>query len=733
MSEISSADSKWIKLAKDAYSRSTTFFEKNYKKRFEDDLRMFQSKHPTDSKYNSDNYKYRSKIFRPKSRSVIRKNEATAALAFFSNPDVTVIDPVDPDNQMQAASAEVMQALLQYRLTKTIPWYLTVLGGFQDSMTVGLVCSMQVWRYKDKKEKVKRIVTGMMPDGTPISAEVEDTQIKIVQDEPCIDLIPIEYIRFDPAANWMDVVKTSPYLIVQIPMYINDILDNMEMKDQEGATWKRLDKNTLLSARIKDFDSVRMARNEGEDPEQVTSEVNEFDVVMVHMNFVKTGGDNYAYYTLEDKHLLTEPMLVSEMFKHCQDGRPPVRIGFSVIESHKVVPSSLIGLGRELQKETNEIANQRLDNVKFVLNKRSIVKRGAQVDVESLLRNVPGGVTMANDVDKDIRELNWQDVTSSSYQEQDRINVDMDELVGNFAQGSVMTNRKLNETVGGMKIMAQGANSLTEYGLITFVTTWAEPVLQDVARMEAAYETDEVILGVASSKAQVFKKYGTYGINSVTDKLLTQNLTLTVNIGMGATDPEARLQRFMRAVTMDTQMAQQGSPDLNLPEVRKEIFGLSGFKGASRFFTQVDPRLEQAKQMMATAEQKAKEILDQQKFAILERERKLDAREANFKLEALQFGMDHGASMFDSKVQAIISAQESNAKLVIKQREADVNEERKARKAEHDMLLKAQKQAFDEILKKRESDIDMMLKKREADIKQMMSAMQKPAASGATA
>src|SRR3990167_11289610 len=66
----------WLKLAQDAFSRSTNYFDNNYKQRWEDDLRMFQSKHPRDSKYISDNYKYRSRIFRPKSRSVIRKNEA---------------------------------------------------------------------------------------------------------------------------------------------------------------------------------------------------------------------------------------------------------------------------------------------------------------------------------------------------------------------------------------------------------------------------------------------------------------------------------------------------------------------------------------------------------------------------------------------------------------------------------------------------------------------------------
>jgi hypothetical protein len=223
--------------------------------------------------------------------------------------------------------------------------------------------------------------------------------------------------------------------------------------------------------------------------------VNEFDVVMVHLNFVKTGDETYAYYTLKDTHLLTEPMLVEEMFLHCKDRRPPVQIGFCVIETHKPVPTSKIGLTAQLQREANEISNQRLDNVKFVLNKRWLIRRGANVDIESLMRNVPGGATMVNDVERDVREVNWQDVTSSSYQEQDRINLDFDDLAGNFSQGSVMTNRKLNETVGGMRMMAQGANMLTEYDIRVYVETWVEPVLRQLAKMEQAYETDRARAG----------------------------------------------------------------------------------------------------------------------------------------------------------------------------------------------------------------------------------------------
>lgn len=710
--EKGSTDNSWLKLAKDAYSRSTSYFENNYKKQWEDNLRMFQSKHPRDSKYMSEAYKYRSRIFRPKSRSVVRKNEATAALAFFSNPDVVSIDPVDDSNQAQGWGALVMKEVLQYRLTKTIPWFLTVIGGFQDAMTVGLVCSMQVWRYRQKMEKKK--VTGFHPALGEMDLEIEVP--KVIEDRPCVDLFPIENVRFDPAAHWYDVVGTSPYVILQIPMYVNDVLDNMESADRAGRTWKKIDKATLLEARVEGMDPLRQARNDNrEDADAVSSEVNEFDVVMTHLNFVRSGDTTYAYYTLKDTQLLTEPMPVQEMFLHCKDGRPPVQIGFCVIETHKPVPTSKIGLTSELQRETNEIGNQRLDNVKFVLNKRWLIRRGANIDVESLLRNVPGGVTMVNNVETDALPVNWQDVTSSSFQEQDRVNVDFDELAGNFAQSSVLTNRKLNETVGGMRMMSQGANMMTEYDIRVFVETWVEPVLRQLVKLEEAYETDQVVLGVAGQKSGFFQRFGR---GAPLDALLGQELTLSVNVGMGATDPDMRLQRAMQAFQMYNQIATQGSPDQNLPEIRKMIFGLAGFKDSSRLFTEVDPRLEMAKKMMAEAEGKANAVINQHKDRLMSRERALDQRETQMHLEAM-----------DERHQLGLDIKEMNLKFALETRAAANEAVLDQREQDHDFALQEREAAHDARLKEHNARVDARLAEYKARMQahaQMIAARNRP-------
>lgn len=659
----------WLKLAQDAYKRSTTYAENNYRKAWEDGLRLFNSQHARDSKYNSEGYKYRSRIFRPKTRSVIRKHEATAAQALFSNPDVLSVDPMSQENEEQAVSASITKELLQYRLTnssKGIPWFITSIGAFQDAMNVGLCASFQYWDYQTEKKKVMKSVE--VEGLGPIQLEIEEDSV--VEDKPCCELLSIQRLRFDPAAAWNNVVGTSPYIILEMPMYLGDVLDRMEQgHGKDGKPWKKIEEKVLLGARMKDDDPVQQARDgRRENPDAVTSTVSDFDVIQVHLNFIRQGRKTYAFYSLKDVELLTEPVPLKEMFPL---GEIPITIGFCVLEAHQPMPKGLAQLGSQLQQEANEIANQRLDNVKFVLNKRWIVRRGSQVDVEGILRNVPGGVTMASDVEKDVKEVNWTDVTASSFQEQDRLNADFDDLEGGgLNSSSVMTNRRMNETVGGMKMMGAGSNMLTEYTFRVWVETWLEPTLRQLAKLEQKYESDETVLAIAAQKAGMFQKYQQ---SPDLDRLLDQELTLSINVGMGATDPEGRFQKFMQAAGAYTSMAKEGPPDLNLPEVRKELFGLAGFKDSKRFFSQVDPRLVQAQKMMQEAEGVAKQIIDQNKDRIQRRERALDEKEHTLELDQMEAQHEFDGAMQELMMEFELRQKEQAFEFSAKARENSQN------------------------------------------------------------
>jgi hypothetical protein len=572
----------WLAIAKDAFSSSTSYMDANWRKKWEDSLAMFQSRHPAGSKYNSEAYKHKSRLFRPKTRMVVRKNEAAGAIAYFSNPDVVSIEAEDGENPMQQASAEVMLHLANYRLEKSIPWFQIVMGGIQTAQVIGVVCSYQYWHYKEKVSVKYEPLTdelGQQLDGPEGPLYTAAESVKVLKDKPCIQILPPENYRFDPGADWLDVVGTSPYFIRMVPMYVSDVKEMMRNEDRKTGQqrWQEYSEAEIRMA-MADYDTTRQAReNKREDPlSERDKPLTEFEIVWCHENFVRIDGEEVVYWTLGTQHMLTEPAPLEEVYFH---GERPFVIGTCVIEANRAVPDSLVQMGASLQRETNDTINQRRDNVSLVLNKRYVVARGRDVDVQSLLRNTAGSVTMATAVD-DVREMEWNDVTGSSYQEQDRLNVDFDELTGNFSSSSVMTNRKLNETVGGMQMLGGSANQLTEYLLLTLTKTWIEPVLRQLVKLEQAYETDTVILGLAGQRAQLVQRYG---VNEITDELLNQELTVKVNVGRGATDPQMKQQRFSAAMQTYSGVIQT-VPDADPEAVRKEVFGLAGYQDGGRFF-----------------------------------------------------------------------------------------------------------------------------------------------------
>jgi hypothetical protein len=72
----------------------------------------------------------------------------------------------------------------------------------------------------------------------------------------------------------------------------------------------------------------------------------------------------------------------------------------------------------------------------------------------------------------------------------DRLNVDFDDQAGQFNSGSVQTNRKLNETVGGMKLISGSANAVSEFDLRVWIETWVEPTIAQIVKCIQYYEND---------------------------------------------------------------------------------------------------------------------------------------------------------------------------------------------------------------------------------------------------
>jgi hypothetical protein len=564
--ENTTDDVTWIGLARDAHGASKRYFDAGVRSQLDDDLRQFYGQHPQGSKYYSDGYKGKSKLFVPKTRAAVRNNEATAAEALFTTDDVVSITPQDPDSPLEVASAAINQELLQHRLTHSIPWFVTCMGAYQDAMAMGVCLSYNYWKY-DKKRRI---------------------------DMPCVDLKPPENFRFDAHADWRDVVGSSPYLIEEIPMYVKDVKARMRAASGQEPKWRPMpDAKLQTAAQPYTNVSTRLVREKGRtDSTAQAQAINDFSVVWVHRNIIEVNGEDFVYYCLAGGFdLLSKPKPIEEVYWH---GKRPYTMGFCVIETHKTYPSGVSRLSRDLQAESNEIRNQRIDNVKLAMNKRWLAKRGSQIDVNSLKRNIPNSVTMVNNLEE-VKDISFDDVTASAFQEQDRLNLDFDDLVGTFSGSSVAGDRRMSETVGGMNIYNANNNKMSGYQLRIFIDTWVVPTLRQVMLLEQKYESDQTVLVLAGAKAQLWQRFG---IDAITDELLDRELTCNVNVGMSATDPQRKVQLFMFGLESLRKVLEGGvlqQYNIKIEEVVKEVFGKLGFRDGSRFFdfTGEDPRIAQ--------------------------------------------------------------------------------------------------------------------------------------------
>jgi hypothetical protein len=162
-----------------------------------------------------------------------------------------------------------------------------------------------------------------------------------------------------------------------------------------------------------------------------------------------------------------------------------------------------------------------------------------------------------------------------------------------FSGSSVANNRSMNETVGGMKLLAGDADSLTEYPLMVFMITWVLPTLKQVVRLEQTHESDPALLNLIGEKIKFWQRYKVKGDQPqrITDAWIQGSMNLQLSAGMGATNPEQQIQRLAAGFGIIFQMAPALAQKLDGEEIAKEVLGAMGYRGIDRFFPEGGPKV----------------------------------------------------------------------------------------------------------------------------------------------
>lgn len=624
----------FLKIAKEAESVNTQFMGE-LRSRWSRSYRAYRSEHFAGSKYRMKQWAARSKLFRPKTRSAVRMAMSAAAGALFSTEDVVSVEAQLQTDPTMLASAAVNQELLNYRLDRTtrkggIPWFIVAMGSVFNATVTGITISKQYWDYRTKPKSITRMVPATDASGQPVLHPQTGEQImrsetidglSIVTDRPMIDLIPSENVMLDLAAPWYDPAQLSAYFVARYPMLVGDLKSMIAAGSKPGANkdagvqWLEVD-DAALQTMQEDYDAqgVRLAREGGQDSKGAngirTGMGGDYGIVWVHENFFRYDGEDYHFWSIGTDIYISQPILTENAYPHLHGDRPYV-YGYGAIEPHMVYPQSAVESWQPLQQEANDIVNLRLDSLKQALEPIAKVRTGSLLDKTALQpgkRGAPGAIVDVQKMD-DLEFATWPNPGPQAYGDESRLNADFDDLSGVFSGSSVQTNRSLNETVGGMRLMNASAGSIKEFDLRVWVETWCEPTLRHVMHLEQYYESDETVLAIAGQRAQVWEKFG---VSQLTDEHLTREVGLRVNVGVGSTDPMQKIQKMQMGLTMVGGL----TPFFDRPvkvradEIIPEIMGMIGQKGGQRFFEMGQPgqgaggKDDQAAQAQADAQAK---------------------------------------------------------------------------------------------------------------------------------
>lgn len=607
-------ESQLMSLTESAYNQGVEYQTTVLQARWKSSYNAFNSQHDSDSKYSSARYRGRSRLYRPKTRATVRKKMAEAAAALFATSDAIQITATDETDEFQAAGADIISHAVKYRLSReaenaSVPWFMTCMGAHLSAQLTSICASMQTWEYRRTIEGYDEISTPVEmplgPNGEMVTlgeSITKQPRYRITRDRPKCTLYPPEDVIRDPGAPWEDQAQESSYLILRHPMSVNAAMTFIESSNEKSLL-KFIDvpyatiagAAGTTAAQPPAAEAVRKAREtSGSDRYADHSVDKEFQTVWFHLNFMRLDGRDYCYWTLGPRRLISHVVPVEEAFPE-QKGARPVTIGVSSLEPFKIDPMSPVESWRPMQQEANDLVNLRLDTVKQTIAPLAKVKRGRSVDIKAIQNRTPDSVVYMQDL-TDVEFDRPGDVGQSSYVEMERLNADFDDLAGNFSIGSVQTNRSLGETVGGMKMMTSNANAAGEFDLRIFVETWVEPTLRQIVKLVQFYETDERILMLSAKKAKAFERMQQQGIP---DDVMEQEVHVSCDVGIGASDPLMSLQKFQQAAQIALGMlGPDVMKDMKRDTVIDEVFGKAGYKDAStRFFRpgiEDDPRLQEA-------------------------------------------------------------------------------------------------------------------------------------------
>jgi hypothetical protein len=193
----------------------------------------------------------------------------------------------------------------------------------------------------------------------------------------------------------------------------------------------------------------------------------------------------------------------------------------------------------------------------------------------------PGAPVLGDDIgDMAVRELIYQDVTSSSYKEQQVTEQNFEEVTGITPYNMGTQRPGMNQTATGVGILTEEANTGIVMEMSILNETMMVPVLEMVTQFIQAYESENVLRHVADKEGIDFDTV--WNREAIEGKY-----DVEIQAGVGSTSREMKFRNLGMIIDRAMAMNQSyGLPVMNVIEMVRDALPLAGQKNADRYINQ---------------------------------------------------------------------------------------------------------------------------------------------------
>ncbi len=263
---------------------------------------------------------------------------------------------------------------------------------------------------------------------------------------------------------------------------------------------------------------------------------------------------------------------------------------------YRKLPGRWYGIGvgedlEDLQEYLNRIVNQRIDNAEIVQHKMFLYRKGSGIDPRMFIAK-PGGAIPVNDVEKDVKALEYTDIRKSSYNDEANILSLAQQVTNAF---DIIRGGGTAGTATEAIIQERGAGGAFSH-IRRYINGFLTRLVDQMLKLDQQFLTQEFVVRVIGNKDElqeiddvldmpvgqrVQEKFRFIKVKNAEE--IKGNFDVRVDIDNSAPINKAVLINFiLRSIELA-----KGDPEsqINRQELYKELFELQGMRG-DRFFQQ---------------------------------------------------------------------------------------------------------------------------------------------------